>query len=1333
MKQYLTYKPLMNHRLLLLAFLLAVSPSILAQGPLIYGYLSQFPEQSSTVSSDKVEWLNRYHVNYVMFYDWQNKHHWPLAGTVTNPAAFWKDIANRTNYRQTVNDYIAACHKDGMKAMNYNLLYGAWSGYGEDDSGVDFKWGLWMQKDGTDQWNTSLPSGWAAEKLFYFNPADTNWQNYIFGRERDVFSAYAFDGWHVDQIGSPSGTMYDQGGNVVDVWTTFASFLNNARAATGKRIIFNNVGAYGMFNVSSQTEDDAVYVECWENNGQKTYNDLKKVIDDGLAWGNGKPVVLAAYVNRDKSSGEFNGPGVLLCDAVIFASGGTHIELGDGGHLLHNEYFPNTNLALGTELANTLTNYYNFIVNNKKWLYGGLTNSANPIVLNIPATNVATADKVWTFTKTTVGVSMLNLINLVGESSIEWADSHGNYPAPTEQKNFTVKYYCETSAVGSVRLASPDIRGGEFTKLDFKAGSDSEGGFVTFNVPRLEYWDMILVESAAQTSAQSPAMLTDGRTTATMSVSNDGPLRSYELTSDAPLRENRPAEKRITFSEAPDHAVVRSGNIMFDGLYAMAVHEALQNSVSEIKDNAYGNGAPVQLDAYQTGEFWTYVWTRDLSYSVYLGLAQFDPLRAVNSLLFKTSQVKSSITGGYRNQIIQDTGSGGSYPVSSDRVVWALGAAAALDYLSGDERERFLRQAYPILRDTIEQDRRLVFDATDGLYRGEQSFLDWREQTYPGWTATNVLAIAMSKSLSVNALDYFLLKTASEYAGQTGLADEEKRYAQWTEQLQQAINAKFFDSDAGLYSTYLLSDGINEIQTRRYDLLGESLVILFGIADQTHAESVLKNYPVGPHGPPVVWPQERSVPIYHNQAIWPFVTAFWTKAARKANSSEAVDSGFRSLTTEAAFNLSNMENFDFRTGLAEVKNSEHNGPVINSRRQLWSVAGYLSLVQDVLFGLETSAGGIRFQPFITEKIRNETFTGSDVVELNNFVCRGTNLRVRVHLPPVNSSSNGVCIIRRTELNGKNLGDKFAAWNELKADNQWDIFLAAPETSAIPARLRMVNVADERALFGPLQPVWDETKSGGITAENGKLVLHFQPADFSNVVFDIYRDGILCAKSVHEIDWFDPDSGDFREHAHSYSVAAVDSVSGNFSHLTPPRSYLNGVQSLVLSASDMKNQGGNLVGGHHFENWGKPEDTLVTKSFSVSRSGRFQIRAQFSNGSGPVNTGVTCAVKRLKLCQAGADKAVASGYLIMPQSGDWQRWDVSSPVVADLVAGKNYAISISEDEVSRNMSYLKMNERYTAWPGGGASSYNFVNISALHLTTTMFPFHATMTNRQSGVD
>src|SRR6267154_1275796 len=196
--------------------LLALCSRASASGPFIYGYVSSFGQQSAATSQADMDWLASYHVNDVQFYDWQWKQHVPLAGTVQAPAASWSDIAGRTNYRQTVQGLIAACHADGMKAMNYNLINGAWAGYGQDGSGVSYTWGLWHASNGTQQWSDSLPAGWSAPALYMFNPADPNWQNYIFSREADAINAYGFDGWQADQLGNP-GNVYTFSGASVNV------------------------------------------------------------------------------------------------------------------------------------------------------------------------------------------------------------------------------------------------------------------------------------------------------------------------------------------------------------------------------------------------------------------------------------------------------------------------------------------------------------------------------------------------------------------------------------------------------------------------------------------------------------------------------------------------------------------------------------------------------------------------------------------------------------------------------------------------------------------------------------------------------------------------------------------------------------------------------------------------------------------------------------------------------------------------------------------------------------------------------------------------------------
>ncbi len=809
--------------------------------------------------------------------------------------------------------------------------------------------------------------------------------------------------------------------------------------------------------------------------------------------------------------------------------------------------------------------------------------------------------------------------------------------------------------------------------------------------------------AAAGCFAGPGASVSDGNARAVMTVTRPGALRGYELKSSAALRDNRPAGKQVDFSETAGHAVLRSGSAMFDGLYALAVHEARQNSVSEIKDGAYGNGAAIQLDAFQTGESWTYVWTRDLAYSVDLALGGFDPKRAVSSLLFKTSGLKDLVSGGFENQIIQDTGSGGSWPVSTDRVVWALGARETLNYLSGEERDAFLKRIYPILRDTIELDRILVFDPADGLYRGEQSFLDWREQTCPGWTKDNVVPIALSKALSVNVLNCYLLSTASECAARMNAPEESARYARWAADLKTAVNQHFYDPEAGLYSTCLLSDGFCSVRANRYDLLGVSLAILLDVADAAQAKRIIENVPVGPHGPPVVWPQERAVPIYHNQAIWPFVTAYWTRAARKAGNAEAVNRGIRSLERLAALNLSNMENFDFISGLAEVRDKDLNGPVVNSRRQLWSVAGYLSMVQDVVFGLETSWEGIRFQPFVTAQLCRETFGTNDVVELRNFPYRGTRNSVRVHLPSVGPQAAGACTVQSVMLNGKTTGGEFIAADGLSPVNRWDIILQAPQSES--GSVRIVDPSDERMLYGPAQPVWQD-----LTTAAGRPVLRFRHPDPAGVSFSIYRDGKPVATGVRQTTWTDEISVGL----HSYAVGAVDLKSGTASHLTPFRRWRAEGGERVIPARVMKNRGGNLVADHHFENWGKPADELVIESFTVERDGRVALCAEFANGSGPVNTGITCAVKKIEVLESGSNSVAASGYLVMPQSGSWTRWDRSPPVIVQLAAGKKYTLRIREDVFSRNMSYLKQNARYTSWSGGGDGGYNYVNIAAIHI-------------------
>lgn len=457
-----------------------------------YGYIAEYPNQSKSVSEDIINNLTKYHIDGLQFYDWQYKHNKPLAGTVEKPEDKWSDIANRDTYGKTVKDYIELAHSKNIMAANYNLMFGAYYNYEED--GVKKEWGLYKDEKHEEQDFHPLPQNWASSQLFLFNPANKDWQDYILKQEKEAMSVYKFDVFHVDTLGD-RGALFDYNGNPVDLSSGYKDFLNTAKSKLGKGILFNPVGGYGESNVAGNVDLDFLYKEVWPNQCA-SYGNLKQAIDTsrGLSK-NKKNVVLAAYMNYNlgKSGSEFNEPGVRLTDAVIFASGGAHIELGDTG-MLCNEYFPNKNLSMTPSLKIAIRNYYDFLVAYENLLRDGVNDCDNAVEMsNGKVSDDADSNKIWAFSKEKPGYNIIHLINNLGNDSNEWVDNDGDVKKPTVQNDFELKYYFNGKPK-KVWIASPDIRGGHPEALSYKVKNDKKGQYLLIKVPELQYWDMICVE-----------------------------------------------------------------------------------------------------------------------------------------------------------------------------------------------------------------------------------------------------------------------------------------------------------------------------------------------------------------------------------------------------------------------------------------------------------------------------------------------------------------------------------------------------------------------------------------------------------------------------------------------------------------------------------------------------------------------------------------------------------------------------------------------------------------------------------------------------------------------
>ncbi len=763
----------------------------------------------------------------------------------------------------------------------------------------------------------------------------------------------------------------------------------------------------------------------------------------------------------------------------------------------------------------------------------------------------------------------------------------------------------------------------------------------------------------------------------------DAPLRDYTISTSMVLRD--PVPSFVKLREAPGSPVSRSGSLAFDALFSLALTEMRQDAVGAIRDGNYNGGNAIDCACFETGEQWHYVWTRDLSYAADLGLALLDPARVMRSLDFKLSpwrsgMVKPAAAAGSADglQIIQDTGSGGSWPVSTDRVAWAFGAARMLDLLNPEARAAFAPRALQALANTLDNDRLAAFDAADGLYRGEASFLDWRDQSYSAWIVDDLASLASSKALSTNVAHYQALTLAAALAREQGRRTAADKYARWAADLKSAINRRFWLPDAGMYAS-LTGPHFDGAPLHKFDWLGQSLAIVTGVADAAQTASILARYPHGPNGPPVIFPQQPGQPIYHNRAIWPFVTAYGLRAAAIGKNVAVADAAYASLIRGAALNLSNMENLEWLSGqplLLDEAQPALSGPVINSRRQLWSVGAYLGMAIESVFGVSASAHGLHLAPFITSRLRRETFGASGRIALKGLRLRDKIIDVAIDLPKA-SPRDGFYEVAAVSVNGKP-SPSVIAWDALPAHSRIVMRLGRlqPGQQAL-TRVTAAPAEQSPQVFAPPEPRLALAAPGRIAVAGAA----------PGTSYNLYRDGVQIATGLaageHAIDTA----------GGCYAAEAVFAGSGNRSHHSRPLCTGAAIDVAIADAAGAQDAS-RRIGG-----------------INIETAGRYHVQLRYYNGSNQINLGISSGVKLLTLSD-GAGVAVASGVVVLPHTrdgADGTPANFSTPLAAQLAPGR-YSARLDD---FYNMSYLDANRTFTG-AGGVAGPANQFTLFGIRL-------------------
>ncbi len=685
-------------------------------------------------------------------------------------------------------------------------------------------------------------------------------------------------------------------------------------------------------------------------------------------------------------------------------------------------------------------------------------------------------------------------------------------------------------------------------------------------------------------------------------------VNPYELKSTYKARPGyyMPIEQSWTRKNAlSSYPKLKSDNMLHEAVYNMALDEMV---------NA------VEPDTtLRTGKEWAGVWTRDVSYSIILSMAYMQPEAAMISLMKKVNP---------SGQIIQDTGSGGAWPISTDRMVWVLAAWEIYKY-TGDKG--WLENVFPIAVRSIEKDEKTVMSER-GLVKGETSFIDWREQSYPRWMQT--VDISQSEAMGTNVMYAAALKSVSEMAEVLGKKKEAAEYFAKSEALAKNIDEVFWMPEKGYYGMYTYGRD-NKILNPRAETLGESLAILYDIAPEGHQRSISENSPQTKFGAPVFYPQISDIPNYHNNALWPWVASYWTLAQAKTGNERGVLEGIGSVYRPAALFCTNKENLNLDNGDIYTE--------LNSSNMLWCLAGNIAITTRVLFGLHFEKDGILIKPFVPEAL-------AATRSLENISYRGAALNITVKGYGAN--------VKSITLNGKTM-PAAAVIPAKRFKGVCDIVVEMDNQPIPEMRLNRVN-----NLKAPLTPQTWLVNNPALDGEGVPVnnQLEWNPIEYI-AKYIVLKDGEVTAET--------------QATSHAATVPGEWQIIGVAA---------DGTQSFASEPrSNRRQMVYSFPGGEYVD---INQDTApVEVEVEIPEEGEYAISCRYANGNGPVNTKNKAAIRTLTI---DGNKA---GTIVMPQRGEnnWSDLGLSNSISLPLTAGKHKLsiLYLPEDE---NMNIHTNNAR-----------------------------------------
>lgn len=415
-----------------------------------YGFITDFTPGRDNVH-ETLELLTRHHINGLQFYDWAFRH-----DSLMPREVIYTDPLGRELSSLVIAEFIAAGRERNMAAMAYLAIYAA---------SLDF----WKEHEDWRLFDSRGIPLVFEDFLGLMDPSPgSQWHDHLLKECQRLMDGLFFDGFHVDQYGDPK-VAFNAAGSAVDLPFAFQSFLADLKHNHPQKAeTFNAVGNWPIEELAA-SEQDFNYIEVWPDT--ETYQDLQSIVTGAIELSNAKPVVIALYQQSNEIAN------ILLTNAIIYASGGTRLLLGEGERLLADPYFPN-HQQIAPQLLNILRRYHDFCVRYGEWL------GPSPGHKNQPEVEVP--DGIWPIVREIHGWSIINLVNTRGIKQLRWDQRH-DPPAPIEMITISIPNLPE---VRRIWWTSPDQEDPTLQLTNWSY----DGGVLFIEVPQLNYWSLIAIE-----------------------------------------------------------------------------------------------------------------------------------------------------------------------------------------------------------------------------------------------------------------------------------------------------------------------------------------------------------------------------------------------------------------------------------------------------------------------------------------------------------------------------------------------------------------------------------------------------------------------------------------------------------------------------------------------------------------------------------------------------------------------------------------------------------------------------------------------------------------------